>query len=253
MRRKFVAGNWKMNTLRASAVELAAAVARAAGGASQAQIAVCPPFPYLAAVADAIRGSAVELGAQNVYHERPGAFTGEISVDMLKDTGCVWVIVGHSERRLILGETDALIAKKVAAAIAGGLRVILCVGETLAQRQAGQTEQTLDTQLDGSLTGIAVEAMSQIVLAYEPVWAIGTGVVATTEQAQSAHAHLRRRLANRYNSQVAEATRILYGGSVKPDNAAGLLAEPDVDGALVGGASLKAGDFMGIVQACPKT
>jgi triosephosphate isomerase len=250
MRRLFVAGNWKMNTLRASAVELASALARELRAPiSGVQVAVCPPFPYLAAVLQAIEGSAVELGAQNAYHEPPGAFTGEVAAEMLVDAGCRWVILGHSERRLILGESDALINKKVATAIEKGLSVILCVGETLEQRQAEKTEAVLDSQMSGSLAGIDAGRMERIVIAYEPVWAIGTGVTASTEQAESAHRHLRRWLQTRYNPQVADSTRILYGGSVKPQNAQALLEQPDVDGALVGGASLKAADFLPIVRA----
>ncbi|MGQ0635778.1 MAG: triose-phosphate isomerase [Planctomycetaceae bacterium] len=250
MRRQLVAGNWKMNTTCQSAIDLARAiVAQAPGGAGSAQIVICPPFPYLLHVAEAIRGSHIELGAQNAWHEPPGAYTGEVGLEMLRDVGCRWVILGHSERRQILGETDELISKKVRAAITGGLKVILCVGETLPQRQAGQTEAVLDSQLEGSLQGVDASAMGEVVLAYEPVWAIGTGVVASTEQAESAHAHLRRRLTGRYNPQAGEATRILYGGSVKPGNSQGLLSQPNVDGALVGGASLKAADFLTIVRA----
>jgi triosephosphate isomerase (TIM) len=200
-------------------------------------------------VKDAIAGSGVALGAQNCYHEKPGAFTGEVAVDMLLDVGCRWVILGHSERRLIIGETDELISRKVAAAISGGLPVILCVGETLDQRQANQTEAVLNAQMGGSLATADEGAMAQIVIAYEPVWAIGTGVTATTEQAESAHRYLRSWLSSRYNSGVAEATRILYGGSVKAQNAAALMGQPNVDGALVGGASLKADDFLPIVRA----
>jgi triosephosphate isomerase len=250
MRRKFVAGNWKMNTLAQSAGELASALAQALPGKlPQVEVAVCPPFPYLAAVGAAIAGSGVELGAQNASHEKPGAFTGEVAIEMLRDLGCAWVILGHSERRLIMGESNELISKKTLAAIAGGLPVILCVGETLAQRQANQTESVLDSQMEGSLAGVDAAALEKVVIAYEPVWAIGTGVTATTEQAQSAHAHLRTWLKSRYNPELAQATRILYGGSVKPDNAASLLGQPDVDGALVGGASLKAADFLAIVRA----
>jgi len=250
MRRLFVAGNWKMNTLGQSAVELAGALARAVPAALPAvEVAVCPPFPYLAAVATAIAGSGVELGAQNVWHEKPGAYTGEVAVEMLLDLGCRWVILGHSERRQILGETDELISKKTLAALAKGLPVILCVGETLSQRQSGETERVLDSQMQGSLAGVAPQAFGQIVIAYEPVWAIGTGVTATTEQAESAHLHLRKWLHSRYNPDIAAATRILYGGSVKAQNALSLLEQPDVDGALVGGASLKADDFLPIVKA----
>lgn len=250
MRRLFVAGNWKMNTLGQSAVELAGALARAVPAALPAvEVAVCPPFPYLAAVATAIAGSGVQLGAQNVWHEKPGAYTGEVAVEMLVDLGCRWVILGHSERRQLLGETDELISKKTLAALAKGMPVILCVGETLSQRQAGETERVLDSQMQGSLAGVAPQAFGQIVIAYEPVWAIGTGVTATTEQAESAHLHLRKWLLSRYNSDIAAATRILYGGSVKAQNALSLLEQPDVDGALVGGASLKVDDFLPIVKA----
>lgn len=250
MRRVFVAGNWKMNLLAQSAAELAGALARAVPAPlPDVQVAVCPPFPYLLAVRGALSGSGVELGAQNAWHEKPGAFTGEVSLDMLLDCGCRWVILGHSERRLILNESDDLINKKASAAAARGLSVILCVGETLDQRQAGQTDRVLDSQMQGSLLRIDEQAFANFVIAYEPVWAIGTGVTATTEQAESAHAHLRRWLESRYNSEIAAATRILYGGSVKPQNARSLLEQPNVDGALVGGASLKLDDFLPIVGA----
>lgn len=250
MRRLFVAGNWKMNTLAPSAVELAGGVAKAVPSKlPEVDVAVCPPFPYLAAVATAIAGSGVVLGAQDVWHEKPGAYTGEVAVEMLLDLGCQWVIIGHSERRQILGETDEIISKKMLAALAKGLSAILCVGETLAQRQAGETERVLDSQMQGSLAGVAEQAFDKIVIAYEPVWAIGTGVTATTEQAELAHLHLRKWLGSRYNSSIAAATRILYGGSVKAQNALSLMEQPDVDGALVGGASLKVDDFLPIVRA----
>jgi triosephosphate isomerase len=250
MRRLFVAGNWKMNLLTKSAVELAGALAREIPATLPGvQVAVCPPFPYLPAVGQAIARSAVELGAQNAWHEKPGAFTGEVAVEMLVDVGCRWVILGHSERRLILGETDELVCKKTRRAVEAGLSVILCVGETLSQRQANQTDQVLDSQMQGSLASIDAGAVAKLVIAYEPVWAIGTGVTATTEQAESAHAHLRRWLGTRYNPQIAAETRILYGGSVKPKNATSLLQQPNVDGALVGGASLKLDDFLPIVRA----
>jgi triosephosphate isomerase len=250
MRRLFVAGNWKMNTVAQSAVALAGGLARAVPAPLPGvQVAVCPPFPYLSAVGQAVKGSGVELGAQNAWHEKPGAFTGEVAVEMLLDVGCQWIILGHSERRQILGETDELISRKARAAAAAGLGVILCVGETLQQREAGKTEQVLDAQIEGSLAGIDAAAFANFVIAYEPVWAIGTGVTATTEQAESAHAHLRRRLESRYNQAVAAGARILYGGSVNPQNAASLLEQPNVDGALVGGASLKLDDFLPIVRA----
>ncbi len=250
MRRLFVAGNWKMNTLRQSAVSLAEGLARAVPASlPSVQVAVCPPFPYLMAVKLAVAGSGVELGAQNAWHEKPGAYTGEVAVEMLADVGCQWVILGHSERRQILEETDELISRKARSAAAAGLSVILCVGETLEERQAGRTEQVLDRQIEGSLAGIDAAAFAKFVIAYEPVWAIGTGVTATTEQAESAHAHLRRQLESRYNQSVAAGTRILYGGSVKAQNAASLLEQCNVDGALVGGASLKLDDFLPIIRA----
>lgn len=250
MRRLFVAGNWKMNCNRKSAGELAAALAAAIpAGNSKTDVAVCPPFPYLATVGTAIAGSGITLGAQNGYFEKPGAFTGEVAMEMLLDVGCQWVILGHSERRQILGETNELICRKTAAAVEKGLNAILCVGELLNERQAGQTNAVLDSQMNGSLQGIDAAAMQRIVIAYEPVWAIGTGLTATTEQAELAHAHLRTWLTNRYNSQTAGAVRILYGGSVKAQNAAALMSQPNVDGALVGGASLKVDDFLPIVRA----
>jgi triosephosphate isomerase len=239
-----------MNTLSRSAVELAGALAKAVPAKlASVDVAVCPPYPYLSAVGAAVSGSGVDLGAQNVWFEKPGAFTGEVAVDMLLDVGCRWAILGHSERRQILGETDGLISKKVTACLARKLPVILCVGETLDQRQSGQTETVLDSRMQGSLAGVDEQSMGQIVIAYEPVWAIGTGVTATTEQAESAHLHLRTWLGKRYNPSVAAATRILYGGSVKAQNAQSLLEQPDVDGALVGGASLKVDDFLPIIRA----
>ncbi len=250
MRRPLVAGNWKMNTTRSEARALAAAVASGVADAvASVDVAVCPPFPYLVDVGQAIEGSGVALGAQNAYHEPPGAYTGEVAVEMLVDVGCRWVILGHSERRHILGESDELIRKKIRAARDGGLGVIFCVGELLEERQDGRTEAVLERQMSEGLRDLPAEALDGLVVAYEPVWAIGTGVTATPEQAQSAHVYLRGWLADRYNDQIASAMRILYGGSVKPDNAAGLLAQPDLDGALVGGASLKAESFVSIVKA----
>lgn len=249
MRKKFIAGNWKMYTTAASARELASAVARGVGGETRVAVAVCPPFPYLIPVGEALRGSGVALGAQDVYAETEGAFTGEVSPNMLLDVDCRYVIVGHSERRHVLGETDALINRKARAARAAGLHVILCVGETLEQREAGRTEAVLDAQLAGGLAGLTAERLSTLVIAYEPVWAIGTGKNATPGQAQEVHAFLRRRLGQTFGEKVASALPIQYGGSVKSDNAAALLAQPDVDGALVGGASLKADSFLAIVKA----
>ncbi|MEN9554672.1 MAG: hypothetical protein RLZZ232_958 [Planctomycetota bacterium] len=253
MRRFLIAGNWKMNTLRQSGVALAGELAAvAAHEEAGVEVLVCPPYPYLLPVGERIGGSAVQLGAQDVYFESPGAFTGEIAVEMLKDCGCRYVLIGHSERRAILGETDAVINRKVRAALAGGLTVVLCVGELLAERQSGQTEEVLDRQMEGGFSGISEAEAASIVVAYEPVWAIGTGVTATPEQAESAHEHLRKWLARRYSLAFSEKTRILYGGSVKADNAESLLSQPNVDGALVGGASLKAATFVPIIEAARK-
>jgi triosephosphate isomerase (TIM) len=247
MRRPFIAGNWKMNTNRVSAVALAEGVAKQAESLSGVDLAVCPPSCYLDAVGRAIAGSKVALGAQNVYHEKDGAYTGELSAAMLLDLGCKYVILGHSERRHILGESDAAINKKVHAALAAGLLPIVCLGELLSEREAGKTLAVIQTQFDGSLAGIAAEQMAKIVLAYEPVWAIGTGKVATPQQAEEVHLALRKIIGKRYNNSIADSVRLQYGGSVKPDNAAELLKQPDIDGALVGGASLKVDQFLGIV------
>jgi triosephosphate isomerase (TIM) len=247
MPRKLIAGNWKMNTRFASAIALAQNIVARAEEVGNVDLLVCPPSVYLTAVAGALRGSPVALGAQNMYHEADGAFTGEISAAMLKDVGCSYVILGHSERRHILGETDAEVNKKTLAALAAGLTPIVCVGELLSEREAGQTATVIKRQFEGSLAGVSADEIEKVVIAYEPVWAIGTGKVATPEQAEEVHADLRRLLTERYNERSAAKVRILYGGSVKPSNAAELLAQPNIDGALVGGASLKADDFLGIV------
>jgi len=249
LRRKFIAGNWKMNTNRAEAVALASAIAAKVGGSSPVDVAVCPPSLYLEAVGQAIKNSAVGLGAQNCYHEAKGAFTGEISPQMVRDIGCTYVILGHSERRQIFKESNHDINRKVLAALGAGLTPIVCVGETLDQRQTGKTAAIVREQMEGSLAGFSAEQMLKIVIAYEPVWAIGTGVVATPQQAEEVHADLRRLLESRYNSEVASALRIQYGGSVNAENAASLLSQPNIDGALVGGASLKADGFLAIVAA----
>jgi triosephosphate isomerase len=252
-RRKLVAGNWKMNTTRASAVELARAVsASVPAGRRDVEVLVCPPFPYLLPVGEVLRASGVELGGQDVYFEQPGAFTGEVSVPMLVDTGCRYVIVGHSERRHVLGEHGDVIGRKVAAAIAGGLEVILCVGELLSEREASRTEAVLDSQMEGGLAGIEESSLDHVTVAYEPVWAIGTGRTASPPQAEETHLHLRKWFETRYNSRRSEGMRILYGGSVKADNALELMSQADIDGALVGGASLKADSFLAIVNAAAK-
>ena len=250
MRRLLVAGNWKMTTTQREAEDLAKGIADGVTAANDlVEVLVCPPFPYLISVWDTIKGSGVRLGAQNAYFEKPGAFTGEVAIEMLLDLDCDYVILGHSERRHVIGEGDGLINKKVVAALERGLKVILCVGELLSEREAGRTESVLDTQMGGGLAGLDAADLGNVVIAYEPVWAIGTDKTATPDQAESAHAHLRNWLGSRYNSEVGQNTRILYGGSVKPNNAVSLLEQPNVDGALVGGASLKAETFLPIVEA----
>jgi triosephosphate isomerase len=247
-RKKFVAGNWKMYTTLAQAKELGAAVAR--GVTSDAvRVGVFPPFPWLSAVAEVVKGSRIVLGAQDCHYEKEGAFTGSVSPQMILEAGCKCVIVGHSERRHGLGESDELLNKKAKAALAAGLEVIFCIGELLAERESNRTESVLHRQLTAGLAGITAGQMAKLVVAYEPVWAIGTGKVATDQQAQEAHAFVRRTVAGMFGQPVADALVIQYGGSVKAENAAGLMAQPDVDGALVGGASLKADSFLGIVRA----
>jgi len=251
MRRPFVAGNWKMNMERTSAVALAKAIAEGAGAYPQVDIAVCPPFVYLEAVAQAIAGSPIALGAQNLYPEPKGAFTGEISGPMLKDIGCQFVILGHSERRA-MGESSEFVNEKVFAALECGLKPIICVGETLRQRKEGKTLAVVRRQIDGSLSGLSREQMEQCVIAYEPVWAIGTGENATPEQAEEVQAEIRRLLTERFGKAVADSVRIQYGGSVKASVAADIFQKPNVDGGLIGGASLKADEFLGIVAAAQK-
>jgi triosephosphate isomerase len=251
MRKPFVAGNWKMNTDSHTSVTLAERIAsnsRDMAGNS-VSIAVCPPFTYLQSVTKALSASHIAVGAQDVYFESKGAFTGEISPFMLKDIGCTYVLCGHSERRHVIGEMDDLVNKKVTAAIAGGLLPILCVGELLSERDAGQMEQVVSRQLKKGLTGLSYEKTSAVAIAYEPVWAIGTGRTATPQQAQEAHDFIRMLLAQMYDNQLANEIRILYGGSVKPDNAEDLMSQNDVDGLLVGGASLNADDFLSIIRA----
>jgi triosephosphate isomerase len=248
MRTNLIAGNWKMNLDRAGSVELATAIA-SADLATGVHVIVCPPYVYLDAVREVIRGSSVRLGAQDVFFASNGAYTGEISVAMLQDVGCEYVIIGHSERRHALGEQDTLINKKVHAALDTGLIPIVCVGERLVEREAGQTKSVVRSQFDGSLAGLNAQQIGSVVISYEPVWAIGTGKTATPDQAQEVHADLRNLVASRYNPGVSQQVRILYGGSVKPSNAGELLSQPDIDGALVGGASLVGADFLGIIAA----
>ncbi len=248
-RRKFVCGNWKMHRTVAEAVALArdvgAGLAQASGG--KVQVAVAPPFTAIHAVAGAVRGTGLEVAAQDVHWEAQGAFTGEISAAMLAEAGCRHGIVGHSERRQLFGETDESVRKKVGALLAANVLPIVCVGETLAEREAGKTLAVVERQVRGALAGIPSSALAALTVAYEPVWAIGTGKTATAAQAQEVHAAIRKIL-REIGADAADAIRIQYGGSVKPDNAAELMSQPDVDGALVGGASLKATDFLAIVK-----
>ncbi len=250
MGKKFVAGNWKMHTTSADAGRLAKAIVDGLGAEDRVSVAVCPPFPYLALVGKVLHGGRVALGAQNLYPEKEGAFTGEVSPEMLLDLGCSYVILGHSERRHTLGESDAFINKKVRVALAAGLDVILCVGETLSQRDADETEAVLEQQLRRGLTDVPADTLGRLTIAYEPVWAISAhGHQATPKQAREAHAVIRRRFAQLFGEQAARMLVIQYGGSVKPDNAAALLSQPGVDGALIGGASLHAVQFLAIVRA----
>jgi len=248
MRTLFLAGNWKMNTNSATSVNLAAGLVRELAPIQNVRIAVCPPFVYLQSVAAALSASQIELGAQDVYYEGNGAFTGEISCEMLKDCGCTYVIIGHSERRHILGESDRLINLKIKAAVTAGLKPIFCVGELLEERDNGKTFDVVEQQIRKGLEGLSAEQLKTITIAYEPVWAIGTGRNATPQQAQEVHEHIRRQLKETYGAELAEKMTIQYGGSAKPANTAELLAQPDVDGLLVGGASLKAEDFAAMVK-----
>lgn len=254
-RKLFIAGNWKMNTDKAEAVALAEALNQKIGSIEQVDLAVAPPSVYLSAVADVLAGSNIQLAGQNMYCEDKGAYTGEVSGQMLKDVGCRQVILGHSERRHVLGESDELINRKVFKALADGLNVILCVGELLEEREAGRTDEVVTRQVKIGMEGLASDCgdgtplADCLTLAYEPVWAIGTGKTATPDQAQEVHAMIRKLLSQMYDQSVADGLRIQYGGSVKPANAATLLAQQDIDGALVGGASLNADDFAAIVQA----
>lgn len=240
-----------MNLRRESAVALARGVVDRMPSDAAADVALCPPNIYLAAVAEVIRGTSVGLGAQDCYYESDGAFTGEVNAAMLKDIGCAYVILGHSERRQYFSENDKLVNKKLHAVLAEGLTPIVCVGELLEQREAGQTESVVETQVKGSLQGLSADQLKKAVIAYEPVWAIGTGKVATPDQAEAVHAHIRQVLRTSFGD-VADSVVIQYGGSVKPSNAGELLQQPNIDGALVGGASLKPEDFLGIVAAASK-
>ena len=249
MRKLFVAGNWKMNLSLAEAVGLAVDLRNTLADMDGIDLAVFPPAVFAPAVADVLKGSNVAVGCQNMHSEPSGAFTGEIAGAMVRDIGGTCVILGHSERRHVIGETDADVNAKLHAALKVGLNPIVCVGELLEQRDAGQTNDVVKTQVVAGLEGVTAEQMAGVTVAYEPVWAIGTGRTASREQAQEVHAMIRGVLAELFGDDVANAVRIQYGGSVKPDNAADLLSAPDIDGALVGGASLKADSFAAIAKA----
>ncbi len=248
MRQTLVAGNWKMNGTLESVHALVGGIKSGLDTVTDTEVVVCPPFVYLETVSRLISGTSVVLGAQNVAKEDPGAFTGEIAASMLKDFGCQYVIVGHSERRNLYGETDSLVADKFARALQEGLKPILCVGELLEEREAGKEREVVARQVNAVIEKVGIAGVGKGVIAYEPVWAIGTGKTASPEQAQEAHAFIREQMAS-HDGTVAESTRILYGGSVNAGNIDGLVAAPDIDGGLIGGASLKPQDFLAICRA----
>ena len=252
MRKYIIAGNWKMNCDRQAAAALAAGLKKTLGSIETAEAVLCPPFTDLTTVADIIADCNISLGAQNVYWEESGAYTGEIAPGFLKELGCAYCIIGHSERRQYFGETDETVNKRAKALLAIGIKPIICVGELLEDRQAGNTLDVVLGQLRGGLVGISAEEMASIVIAYEPVWAIGTGEVATPEQAQEVHAAIRAELVTLYDQAVADATRIQYGGSMKPSNADELLSQPDIDGGLIGGAALDVESFTGLLEIAQK-
>jgi triosephosphate isomerase len=247
-RKPIIAGNWKMNKTTAEARDLAAGLAPLVAGAKDREIVLAPAFTALQAVAGAIKGTNMSLAAQNLHWEEKGAYTGEISAEMLLELGCKYVIIGHSERRQYFGETDEGVNRKVKQALKKGLLPIMCVGETLAEREAGRLNEIINRQVTGGLKDVSVDDMKKVVIAYEPVWAIGTGKTATPEQAQEVHALIRQKVKTLYSAEIAEGLRIQYGGSVTPDNVSALMAKPDIDGALVGGASLKPESFAALVN-----
>jgi triosephosphate isomerase len=252
VRKLFIAGNWKMNLLRSSSQALLAQLRSSLSDVANVDIAVCPPAVYLRDAAEALTGSNIGLGAQNVFSQAEGAYTGEISCGMLLDVGCRYVILGHSERRAIFGESDAMVNEKLHATLRSGLTPIVCIGETLEERESNRTLEVVSSQIRGSLAGLSNEQMEKTVLAYEPVWAIGTGKTATPGQAEEVHASIRSLLATMFSDAVSQKVIIQYGGSVKPDAVADLLMQPNIDGGLVGGASLKADLFSTIVQLASK-
>ncbi|MBL8398517.1 MAG: triose-phosphate isomerase [Candidatus Accumulibacter sp.] len=247
MRKIVIAGNWKMNKTVAESVKLAAEVVAAAKDIKTVTVAIAPTYLALAKVAEVVAGSNVKLAAQDVHWENQGAFTGKVSADMLKEIGVDFVIIGHSEQRTYFGETDATVNKKVRKVQSLGMTPIICIGETLDERKSGQLESVLTRQVNGAYDGLSGDDALRTVIAYEPVWAIGTGVTASDDEAQQAHAFVRGLLATLYGDHVAQSISIQYGGSMKPENAAGLLAQADIDGGLIGGAALKADSFLGII------
>jgi len=249
MRKKIIAGNWKMNMNLHQSQKLVSEIINGLGKDSKAEVIICPPFTSLSEVSSLLNGTQIKLGAQNMYYEESGAFTAEISADMLKSVGCEYVILGHSERRVIFDESDELINKKINTALAKGLKPIFCIGELLEQRENGRTINVVSMQIEKGLEEITAEQMKNIIVAYEPVWAIGTGKTATPEQAQEVHFFIRELVAKKYSTSVAENLIIQYGGSVKPDNSSELLSQKDIDGALVGGACLKADSFLSIIAS----
>jgi triosephosphate isomerase (TIM) len=249
MRRPIVAGNWKMNLTAAEGTELASALKPIVADVDGVDIVVCPTYTTISAVSDAVSGSNVSVGAQNMYWEDNGAFTGEIAPEMLLTSGCTYVIIGHSERRLYFGETNETVNNKVKKALEVGLTPIMCVGETLEERESDKTEDVIRDHVEGGLAGLSAAEIGKIVLAYEPVWAIGTGMTASPNQAQEVHAFIRGLLTDLSDASTAQSVRIQYGGSMKPENAGELIGKPDIDGGLIGGAALKADSFAGIIKA----
>ena len=251
-RKKVIAGNWKLHNTNSEAQQLANQIKIRSTEIKNTEIILCPPFTALSVVSEVVKGTSIAVGAQNVYWEKSGAFTGEINADMIKSSGAEFVIIGHSERRQYFSETDETVNKRIKAALQSGLKVIGCVGEVLEEREAGITAEIIETQITGALLGLSKENMANVIIAYEPVWAIGTGKTATPEQAQEVHAQIRSLVSKQFGNEVASAVRIQYGGSVKAENADELLSQPDIDGALVGGACLKAETFIPIIQSAEK-
>jgi len=247
-RKPFIAGNWKMHNTIKESVALTEAIKKGLQPEEKAEIMIAPSYTALASVAQAAAGSAIAVSAQDTHWEDKGAFTSAVAPGQITDAGATYVIIGHSERRSVFGDTDKIINKKIRAALRHGLKPVLCVGETLEEREGNRTYRVLETQISGGLEGLKHDELASLVVAYEPVWAIGTGKTATPEQAQDAHTYIRKQIENRYGQGFSDRVRILYGGSVKADNVDAIMAEPDVDGALVGGASLKAPDFLRIIH-----